>query len=304
MNVTLNLVNHFLLLYSIADTFIKVRVHVIDMPPPKKKTSGPKGKKKTTPSPKKAKKTTTSRKKSSQKTNTQKPSIPNKTRMAQSGLDPLDTPSKTKTQTIARMLLRLYQFLEEGVPIEEPKLLTLMDMNTPSEQLRDKMTQMELELQSIFEENHALSQNALQAQIEAEDQVSSIELENMDLRLRIDQFELRLKEELEIVSTKYEDVIKAVKKELMAAVQKNEKITEVNERIKMLNENITSLFDQNEQLTSTNKTLKSDLKGMTQERDNLVKKVKKLEKKKKEFEKKIELQKMVIDGYKRKEASS
>ncbi|MHA1744997.1 MAG: hypothetical protein ACTSWW_03290 [Promethearchaeota archaeon] len=278
------------------------------MPPPKK-TSRPKRKKKTTAPPKKAKKTPPNQKKSAQKskpqkTKPQKSSPPIKSRMAQSGLDSLETPSKTKIQTLARMLLRLYQYLEEGVPIEEPKLLALMDMNTPSEQLRNKMTQMELELQSVFEENHALSQNALQTQIEAEDQISSIELENMDLKLRIDQFELQLKEELEKVSNKYEDVVKAVKKELLTAVQKNEQITEVNERIKMLNENITSLFDQNEQLTSAKKTLTSDLKEMTRERDTLLKNVKKLEKKKIEFEKKVELQKMVIDGYKRKESAS
>jgi len=277
------------------------------MPSPKKKSSSQKGKKKTTAPPKKT--TTHSKKlpqksKTPQKTKTQKSPPPNKIRMAQSAPDSLETPSKTKIQTVGRMLLRLYQFLEEGLPIEEPKLLALMDINTPSEQLRNKLTQMELDLQSVYEENHALSQNALQAQIEAEDQVSSIELENMDLRLRIDQFELQPKEELESVSNKYEDVVKAVKKELLTAVKKNEQITEVNERIKMLNENITSLFDQNEQLTSKNKILTSDLKEITHKSDTLLNKVKKLEKKKTEFEKKIELQKIVIDGFKRKENSS
>ena len=292
------LLNRFPSAYLHGDTFIKVRVHVIDMPPPKK-TSRPKGKKKTTAPPKKVKKTPPIQKKSQKKTASQK----TKPQKSQSGLDSLENPSKTKIQTLARMLLRMYQYIEEGSPIEEPKLVALMDMNTPSEQLRNKMTQMELELQSVFEENHALSQNALQTQIEAEDQISAIELENLDLRLRIDQFELQLKEELEKVSDKYEDVVKSVKKELLTAVQKNEQITEVNERIKMLNEKITSLFDQNEDLTATTKSLTSSLDDRTQERDQLLKQVKKLEKKKKEFEKKVELQKMVIDGYKRKEKS-
>ena len=206
--------------------------------------------------------------------------------------------TENKDNLVARHLLRLYQFIKQNDPINEQKLLEEMDKGTPNEELRLKITQLDLEIESIYEENHALRQNALQTQIEAEDQIESTEFENRELKEKVQEINKFVKAELEKRAKRFEIIIEDLRARLRDALEKNEKITEVNERIEYMQQQVTSFFDKNEKLTKQHDKLDQKLiPGFSYRIKN-----QKLESKNKELHKKVELQKLVIDGYKRKEA--
>lgn len=209
--------------------------------------------------------------------------------------------AENRENLVARHLLRLYQFIKENDPINEQELLEEMDKGTPNEELRLKITQLELEIESIYEENHALRQNALQTQIEAEDQIESTEFENRELKEKVREINDYVKAELEKRAKRFEIIIEDLRARLREAVEKNEKITEVSERIEYMQQQVTSLFDQNEALTNLNNKLELKLGNLKEKFEDSQQNNQKLESKNKELHKKVELQKLVIDGYKRKE---
>jgi len=210
--------------------------------------------------------------------------------------------TENKDNLVARHLLRLYQFIKKNDPINEQKLLDEMDIGTPNEELRLKITQLELEIESIYEENHALRQNALQTQIEAEDQIESIEFENRELKEKVREINDFVKAELEKRAKRFEIIIEDLRARLREALEKNEKITEVSERIEYMQQQVTSLFDRNEELTKQNNKLDQKVVNLTEKFEESQSKNQKLKIKNKELQKKGDLQKLVIDGYKRKEA--
>lgn len=209
--------------------------------------------------------------------------------------------TENKDDIVARHLLRLYQFIKQNEPINEQKLLEEMDKGTPNEELRLKITQLDLEIESIYEENHALRQNALQTQIEAEDQIESIEFENRELKEKVSEINDFVKAELEKRSKRFEIIIEDLRARLRDALEKNEKITEVNERIEYMQQQVTSFFDKNEKLAKQNNKLDLKLVNLNEKFEESQLNNQKLETKNKELHKKVELQKLVIDGYKRKE---
>jgi len=209
--------------------------------------------------------------------------------------------TENKELIVARHLLRLYQFIKKNDPINEQKLLDEMDIGTPNEELRLKITQLELEIESIYEENHALRQNALQTQIEAEDQIESIEFENRELKDKVREINDFVKAELEKRAKRFEIIIEDLRARLREALEKNEKITEVSERIEYMQQQVTTLFDQNEELTKKNNKLDQKFVNLNEKFEESQDKNQKLKIKNKELQKKGDLQKLVIDGYKRKE---
>ncbi|MHA1719225.1 MAG: hypothetical protein ACTSWX_12780 [Promethearchaeota archaeon] len=209
---------------------------------------------------------------------------------------------KDKESLVARHLLRLYQFIKQNDPINEQKLLEEMDLGTPNEELRQKVTQLEFELEGTSEENQALRQNALQIQIEAEEQIESIEFENKELKEKVNEINDYVKAELEKRSKRFEVIIEDLRSRLRDALEKNEKITEVNERIEYMQKQVSLLFDQNEKLNKTNNDLEIEIANLNENYEAAKETIKTLEHKNKELHKKVDLQKMVIDGYKRKEA--
>ncbi|MHA1674747.1 MAG: hypothetical protein ACTSYI_14095 [Promethearchaeota archaeon] len=206
-----------------------------------------------------------------------------------------------KAEIAARNLLRLYQFLQMNKPITELTLLQELELDTPSEILRQEILQVRLDIESVHEENHALQQTALRTQVEAEEQVEAVTNINLDLKKKIKEMNDVIQKELEKRGNDFELVIGELRKKLKQSISQNEKYTEVTEGIKQLQNQVTTLFDQNEELlnekNSLNKTI-DQLKKEAEERDELIKA---MEKKSAELLKKTELQKMVIDGYKRKE---
>ena len=207
-----------------------------------------------------------------------------------------------KDELVARHLLRLYQFIKKNDPINEQKLLEEMDRGTPNEELRLVITQLELEIENIYEENHALRQQALQTQIEAEDQVESVEFENRELKEKVKEINSFVKAELEKRAKRFEIITEDLRTRLRDAIEKNEKITEVSEKIEYMQQQVTSLFDQNETLTKQNNKLDLKLVNMNEKLEESQEKNQKLKNKNKELNKKVELQKLVINGYKRKES--
>ena len=216
-------------------------------------------------------------------------------------IDAHELNTENKDSLVARHLLRLYQFIKQNDPINEQKLLEEMDKGTPNEELRLKITQLQLEIESIYEENHALRQNALQTQIEAEDQIESTEFENRELKEKVMEINSFVKTELEKRSKRFEIIIEDLRARLRDALEKNEKITEVNERIEYMQQKVTSFFDKNEKLTEEISELEQKYVNLSEKFEESQEINKKLETKNKELHKKVELQKLVIDGYKRKE---
>ncbi len=210
--------------------------------------------------------------------------------------------AENKDDLVARHLLRLYQFIKQNDPINEQKLLEEMDKGTPNEELRLKITQLSLEIESIYEENHALRQNALQTQIEAEDQIESTEFENRELKEKVQEINSFVKSELEKRAKRFEIIIEDLRARLREALEKNEKITEVNERIEYMQKQVTTFFDKNENLTKQHNKLDQKYINLNEKYEESQVKNQKLETRNKELHKKVELQKLVIDGYKRKEA--
>ncbi|MHA1562867.1 MAG: hypothetical protein ACTSPA_12170, partial [Promethearchaeota archaeon] len=198
--------------------------------------------------------------------------------------------TENKDNLVARHLLRLYQFIKQNDPINEQKLLEEMDKGTPNEELRLKITQLDLEIESIYEENHALRQNALQTQIEAEDQIESTEFENRELKEKVQEINVFVKEK------RFEIIIEDLRARLREALEKNEKITEVNERIEYMQKQVTTFFDKNENLTKQHNKLDQKYVNLTEKYEESQSKNQKLETKNKELHKKVELQKLVIDG--------
>ena len=209
--------------------------------------------------------------------------------------------TENRDDMVARHLLRLYQFMKQNDPINEQKLLEEMDKGTPNEELRLKITQLELEIESIYEENHALRQNALQTQIEAEDQIESTEFENHELKEKVKEINNFVKAELEKRGKRFEIIIEDLRARLREALEKNEKITEVNERIEYMQQQVTLFFDKNETLTKQYNELEQKNVNLNEKFEESQENNEKLEIKNKELHKKVELQKLVIDGYKRKE---
>ncbi|MHA1612597.1 MAG: hypothetical protein ACTSYU_11135 [Promethearchaeota archaeon] len=212
-----------------------------------------------------------------------------------------DLSNDEKTEITARNLLRLYQFLQMNKPISELTLLQEIEMNTPSEKLRNEILQIRLEIESVHEENHALQQTALRTQVEAEEQVEAIKNVNLDLKNKIKDMDDVIQQEMENRGKEFDIVIGELRNKLKQSIAQNEKYTEVTEGIKQLQTQVTTLFDQNEDLLKEKKSLNKTIGNLTKEGEEREKLIKAMEKKMGEMTKKAELQTMVIDGYKRKE---
>jgi chromosome segregation ATPase len=229
-----------------------------------------------------------------------KAKIPPKSRLKDEEKENLNSVKK-KMDLISRNLLRLYQFLSEDRPIKQEDLLNELELNTPNEQLRNQISNTKLELESIYEENQALRENALQNQIEFDDYISTYQLENKDLQENIKNSDKKHQEKAQIIIDEYEEKISNLRTELNLAVERNQKITEVNEAIEMLQEKAKDLFRKKESLIKKNRSLSKQL----EEKDQNIKEIENekqfLMEKQQKLEKKIELQTMVISGYKRKE---
>jgi hypothetical protein len=210
--------------------------------------------------------------------------------------------NNNKTQIVARNLLRLYQYLQMDKPLEQKDLIHELEFDTPNEEYRKKIDQLDLENQSLLMENQMLRESALQTQVEYSDQIEMLENDNNEMKGKLGEIDKIVKTELEKRIKKYEEIITDLRNKLREAVEKNQKFTEVNDVIVNLQENITSLFDQNEQLLKHNETLQKQIEDAEQGLSQLQEKIFQLESKNKELAKKNELQKMVIDGYKRKES--
>ncbi|MHA1794657.1 MAG: hypothetical protein ACTSUK_00970 [Promethearchaeota archaeon] len=206
-----------------------------------------------------------------------------------------------KAEITARNLLRLYQFLQMDKPLNETTLIHEIELDTPNEKLREQIMQLKLEIESLHEENRALQQTALRTQVEAEEQVEAVQVQNRALKTKIKEMEQLIKEELQKRASEYEKIIDGLRNRLKQAILQTEKYTEIDEGIRHLQEQVTSLFDQNEQLQKEKTGLKNQLEDSDHQIEELQEKITSLEKKNKELEKKTELQKMVIEGYKRKE---
>ncbi len=228
----------------------------------------------------------------------------NKVEIKQEKTDTHTINNDYKDELVARHLLRLYQFMKKNDPINEQKLLEEMDKGTPNEELRLKITQLDLEIENIYEENHALRQQALQTQIEAEEQVESVEFENRDLKEKVKEINSFVKTELDKRAKRFEIITEDLRARLRDAIEKNEKITEVSEKIEYMQQQVTTLFDQNEILSKQNTELDLKLLNVKEKFDESQDKNQKLRIKNKELKKKVDLQKLVINGYKRKEAKN
>lgn len=208
---------------------------------------------------------------------------------------------KEKFKTISRNLLRLYNFIEFDHPIEQEDILKELDMNTPNEKLRNKIEELKIELEAVYEENQALRQNALQSQIEYEDQISSHKIMIEDLKAQSEQVDLEIQDKMEKLTEKYEKRITKLEHDLEESVLQNQKITKVNEAVQMLQQKAKSLFTDNDRLEKENRNLTSKIQDNEDSLAKLENQLIDITKKRDELEKKIELQAMVIDGYKRKE---
>ncbi len=211
------------------------------------------------------------------------------------------TAENDKITIIQRNLLRLYQFIAEEKPIAQAELLAELDMDTPNEELRNEIQQLNLEMEALYEENHALRQSALQNQIEGEEQRSAYQIEIDDLQLQLEQIDIEVKEKTKRLTEKYEKRIDQLERELEEAIIQNQKFTKVNEAVQMLQEKAKSLFASNDRLEKVNRNLTTEIEENEQTTRKLQKEFDDLSKKTQALEKKVELQKMVIDGYKRKE---
>ena len=117
----------------------------------------------------------------------------------------LDSSKNTdKIQILSRNLLRLYQYISNNKPIRQIDLLRELDMNTPNESLRNEIEELKIELEALFEENHALRQNALQNQIEVEEQLMARKIEIAELNEHLDQIGKDGKEKSTLLTEKYE----------------------------------------------------------------------------------------------------
>ncbi len=261
-----------------------------------------------------AKKTSSkvSKKKTQKKSTSAKGDIPlpippapkKKTKKTSSKKKYSDLSGDKKAEIAARNLLRLYQFLQMNKPISELTLLQELELDTPSEELRQEILQVRLDIESVHEENHALQQVALRTQVEAEEQVEAVTNVNQDLKNKIKEMNDVIQQELEKRGNEFELVIGELRKKLKQSISQNEKYTEVTEGIKQLQNQVTSLFDQNEVLLNDKKSLNKTIDQLTKEAEERDEFIKTLEKKSAELLKKTELQTMVIDGYKRKEQHS
>ena len=169
------------------------------------------------------------------------------------------TSSSEKIEIISRNLLRLYQFLSEDHPIKQEDLLNELELDTPNEQLRNQISNSKLELESVYEENQALRENALQNQIEFDDYVSTFQLENKELQETIKNSDKNHQEKTQIIIEEYEEKISNLRADLNQAVERNQKITEVNEAIEMLQEKAKELFRKKESLIKKNRSLNKQI---------------------------------------------
>ncbi|MCF2140209.1 MAG: hypothetical protein K9W44_09175 [Candidatus Lokiarchaeota archaeon] len=206
-----------------------------------------------------------------------------------------------KAEITARNLLRLYQFLLMNKPLNETTLIHEIELDTPNEALREEIMQLKLEIESMKEENQALQQNALRTQVEAEEQIEAVIVQNNNLKNQIEEMEKQFKQKFEKQSIEYEKIIEQLRSKLEQVIAQNEKYSEIDKGIQQLQQEITNLFAQKEELLKENKNLNNTLKNKENQVIQLEELQKSMEKKIKELEKKIELQNMVIEGYKRKE---
>ncbi len=210
-------------------------------------------------------------------------------------------PSNSKTNVISRALLRLYHYLHDNQPFDETALLAELEFNTDTAILREEIHQKELELEAIYEENHALRQNVLNVQIEMEEKLNSVQFENSELKEKLNKIDTLIHTELDTQASKYESIIEDLKTQLRKAHEQGQKYSEVNEAVKSLQAQILQLYDQNDKLTKTNQAYERDIAEHIKQNTHLATALKKNEKELKELQKKIDLQTMVIDSYKRKE---
>lgn len=212
-----------------------------------------------------------------------------------------NTQKNTKMNVISRNLLRLYYFISENKTFEQEELLKELQMDTPNEDLLNEIERLKLELEAIHEENHALRQSALQNQVEVEEQISAYKIEIEELQSQLEQVDDDVKEKIKHLTEKYEKRITKLEKDLQESVIQNEKFTKVNEAVQMLQEKAKSLFSENDRLEKENRELTSTINQHEEKIAKQKNEIDKILKKKQELEKKVELQNMVIDGYKRKE---
>ncbi|MHA2001378.1 MAG: hypothetical protein ACTSVU_04720 [Promethearchaeota archaeon] len=238
--------------------------------------------------------------------NTGKKTVVKKTKNKKSISKEISTKSSSeeKNAIVARNLLRIYNFMNNGAQFKEEKLIEELELNTPNQKLRERINQVELELKSIFEENSALHQNALQSQIEFEDKYNAQIIENQELQIKLTKVNETVKDELAKVAKKYETVISELKTELKKAKKQNEHFLEVNEAIEMLQKKLNILGDENDDMAKGKRELQNQLDLFSKEIESLKNQVMQETKKNKELQKKTDLQKIVIDGYKRKEKNS
>ncbi len=239
----------------------------------------------------------------SKKTSTKKSkTMENQTEKSNGNSDTLHLQNiEEKAKVVSRNLLRLYQFLQMDKPIKEQILINELEFGTPNEEMRSKLMQIELELQSVYEENQALRQSALQIQIEAEDNLESLKIENENLENKAKSIDNHIKKELTEVENKYQNTIKELKKELRSSLEKNKEFSAVNDGINNLQTKLITLFNQNESLENSLSDLKKEKDSIAEKLEDSLSKIKKLKKKNADLIKKVDLQKLVIDGYKRKD---
>lgn len=208
---------------------------------------------------------------------------------------------RRKQKIIARNLLRLYQFLEEDKPIHEESLIKELELNTPNMKLRHEIERLKLEIESVYEENQVFRQDALQTQIEWETKIELYDKEKDHLKQQIKEMDQKHQKEVQNLKEKYEETIKQLRSEIRAEVEKSEKFGEVNEKMVQIQAKVAELFDQNEALITKNSKLQKKLDETIRKFEEMEEEFNSTKKKDNELEKKVELQNIVIAGFKRKE---
>ena len=176
-----------------------------------------------------------------------------------------------------------------------------LEINTPSEALRNENIQLTLEMESISEENQVLREGALQNQIEWESQEEIYIREKALLKERIKKTDVITKKEIKDLKTDYEVQIDELRNNHRLLVEKNERISEVSEGIVHLQKQIKFLFDENEDLRSDKRDYTEELEELQIDNKERDEKLEILQKENAKLIKKTELQQMVIAGNKRKE---
>ncbi len=218
---------------------------------------------------------------------------------------------ENKTDFVARNLLRLYKFIRENKKFNERELMAEIDVGTPNEELRNEISALKLEIDALEEENQALRQSALQSQIQHEEQIEMRELEYNEVKNelttlqkkyknKIEEMENEVKTELKKREKKYREIINDLRKKLNNALGRSERFSEFADGFEQLQNRMLKVVKDNEYLESTLKKIQREYESLHKGNQQLQKEYDRLETKHSELKKKVDLQKNVIDGYKRK----